>query len=395
MVIQMVIWFSIVAVVCSVGITYIGKRLIKPMKWNAVSKKIAWIFLSTIFLFPVFSMIFSRMWNVNDVIFSWITYVGLGFISFIFTLLLVRDISLLLLSALRKTFSFFSSRIVPIDQSRREFLVQSTNLGIIGAATLATSYGIYEARKTPGIVTVDIPIARLPKEFDGFRIVQISDIHAGLTVDRKWIETVVEKVQSLSPDLIAFTGDMADGSVVKLERDVAPLGELTAPHGKFFVTGNHEYYSGAEQWIRHAGKLGYDVLMNEHRAIEKNGARLLLAGVTDYSAGQFFKDQESNPHKAIERAANDDAKILMAHQPRTLYKTDNLNFDLILNGHTHGGQFFPWNMLATLGQPYIKGLHRYNSSWVYVSKGTGYWGPPVRLGARSEITILTLKKNIS
>ncbi len=390
---QIIIFFSIVTVVCSLGITYIGKRLIKPMAWSKKQKRIAWIILSSIFLLPVFSTIFSRVSGGTGSTFSWITYVGLGFISFVFTFLFLRDAGLLMTNIFQKIYSFVKPQTQLIDNSRRQFLLQSTNLGVIGAAAIATSYGIYEARKTPGIVRIDIPIARLPKEFDGFTIAQISDIHAGLTVDKKWIETVVEEVQKQSPDLIAFTGDMADGSVVNLERDVASLGELHAPFGKFFTTGNHEYYSGAIQWIKHAEHLGYDVLMNEHRAIEKNGSKIILAGVTDYSAGQFYKDQTSDPHKAIERAPNGAAKILMAHQPRTLYQMNDLDFDLVLNGHTHGGQFFPWNYLATLGQPFIKGLHKWGEkTWVYVSKGTGYWGPPVRLGARSEITALTLRK---
>jgi hypothetical protein len=388
---QMIMWFSIVTVVSTLGIYYIGKRLIKPMKWNSLQKRIAWIILVTIFILPIISMSLVRIGDGANFYLAWVTYVGLGFASFVFILLFFRDTSLLLMRGTRKLGSFFTPKISVLDASRREFLVQTSNIGIIAAAGAATSYGIYEARKVPGIVNVEVPIARLPKEFDGFSIAQISDIHAGLTVKRDWIETVTEKIQSLNPDLIAFTGDMADGSVRELENDVAPLKDLHAPFGKYFVTGNHEYYSGAEQWIRHAGKLGYDVLMNEHRTLEKNGAKIILAGVTDYSAGQFDKEQTSNPEKAIQSASNGDTKILMAHQPRTLYKTDNLDFDIVLNGHTHGGQFFPWNLLATVGQPFIKGLHRYNNSWVYVSKGTGYWGPPVRVGARSEITLLTLR----
>jgi predicted MPP superfamily phosphohydrolase len=266
------------------------------------------------------------------------------------------------------------------------------NLSVVGAAALATSYGIYEARKTPGLVSLDIPIPRLPQAFDGFRIVQICDIHAGLTVDRDWIEKVVEEVQKQSPDLIAFVGDMVDGSVPALESTVAPFADLRAPHGKFFTTGNHEYYSGANPWIEHAGVLGFDVLMNEHRKIEKDGSTIVLAGVTDYSAGQFYKDQASDPHKAVEQAANDDVMIMMAHQPRSLYQFGELKIDFTMNGHTHGGQFIPWNYFATLGQPFIKGLHRWSDGLVYVSKGTGYWGPPVRLGARSEVTVFTLKK---
>ena len=175
-----------------------------------------------------------------------------------------------------------------------------------------------------------------------------------------------------------------------LSNDVAPFAELQAPYGKFFVTGNHEYYSGAEQWVREAGRLGYDVLMNEHRRIQRSGASFVLAGVTDYSGGQFIPSHKSDPKAAINNAPSGDVKILLAHQPRTLLQAESLGYDAMISGHTHGGQFFPWNLVAALGQPYISGLHDHNGMWVYVSKGTGYWGPPVRLGARSEITVITL-----
>jgi len=387
----MSLWIIIVLVVISLGITYIGRRLIKssrlPKKWNTA----AWAGLILFFALPIVSMMFMRQSNSVNHLMSWITYVGLGLLSFIFFFLLVRD-SIWFLSWIGKKISHIFSRNTSIaDLSKRQFLLQSTNLGVLGAAAIATSYGIYEARKTPGIVNLDIPIKNLPAAFQGFRIVQICDIYAGLTVDRDWIEKVVEEVQKQSPDLIAFVGDMVDGSVPALRETVAPFADLTAPYGKFFTTGNHEYYSGVNQWIKHAGELGFDVLMNEHRSIEKNGDKIVLAGVTDYTAGQFIKDQASDPKKAVDGTAADDVKILMAHQPRSLYQLNDLKIDFTMNGHTHGGQFIPWNYLATFGQPFIKGLHQWNNGLVYVSKGTGYWGPPVRLGARSEVTVFTLK----
>jgi hypothetical protein len=266
---------------------------------------------------------------------------------------------------------------------------------VIGVAGTLTAYGIYEARRKPGIVEHTIPIKKLPESFEGFRIVQITDIHAGLTVRRDWVETIVRQVDALKPDLIAFTGDLADGSVPDLQDDVAPLIDLQAPQGKFFVTGNHEYYSGAEAWVEHVGKMGYKVMMNEHTTIARNGATIVLAGVADYSAGAFVPQHATDPKKAIDGAPVDAVKILMAHQPRSFYVAESLGYDLILSGHTHGGQFFPWNLAATIGQPYIKGLHNRNGTWIYVSKGTGYWGPPVRLGARSEITVFTLTNAIA
>lgn len=387
------VWMGIILSVYAIGYSYMGWRLIIPFQLQAPYKQLAWIGLALMFLIPFSTFIFMRFAEKYSDALSWIGYISLGFLSFVFVALFFRDIAWLLGFGGQKLFTLISSSTQIIDTSKREFLLQTTNLGVIGIAGTLTAYGVYEARKKPGIVNVEIPIAKLPQEFDGFRIVQISDIHAGLTIKRDWIETVADEVKNLSPDLIAFTGDMADGSVPHLKNDVAPLGELSAPHGKFFVTGNHEYYSGAVPWVNHARTLGYDVLMNEHRTISKGGSSFILAGVTDYSGGQFYANHKSDPKKALEGAPNDSTKILLAHQPRTLLHTNDLDIDLALMGHTHGGQFFPWNLVATIGQPFIKGLNKYNErTWAYVSKGTGYWGPPVRVGARSEITVITLRR---
>jgi predicted MPP superfamily phosphohydrolase len=387
------VWMGIMITVLSVGFFYMAWRLVIPFHFTAPYKQIAWTVLALMYLIPFSSFFMVRFAEKYSGLYSWIGYVSLGFLSFVFVALVFRDAAMLLGFGGQKLFSLFSSAPQTFDAAKREFLLQTTNLGVLGVAGTLTAYGVYEARKKPGIVNIDIPITKLPKEFDGFRIVQISDIHAGLTIKRDFIETIAEEIKKLSPDLIAFTGDMADGSVPHLKNDLAPLAEVYAPHGKFFVTGNHEYYSGADQWVAHARDMGYDVLMNEHRLVTKNGASFVLAGVTDYGGGGFSPTHKSDPTKALAGAAADSAKILLAHQPRTLFHVNDLDLDLVLMGHTHGGQFFPWNLVATIGQPFIKGLNKYNErTWAYVSKGTGYWGPPVRVGARSEITVLTLKK---
>lgn len=387
------IWMGIVLSVYSIGISYLGWRLITPFHLPSPYKLLAWTGLILMFMIPFSTFILVRFAEKASDALSWVGYVSLGFISFVFVALFFRDILYLSGFTLQKIYTLIFTAPEVVDASKREFLVQSTNLGVLGLAGTLTAYGVYEARKKPGIVNIDIPIARLPQEFDGFKIVQISDIHAGLTIKRDFIETIADEVKKLSPDLIAFTGDLADGSVPHLKEDVAPLADIYAPHGKFFVTGNHEYYSGVEHWVTHAREMGYDVLMNEHRNITKNGASFVLAGVTDYSGGGFSAAHASDPKKALQGAPADTAKVLLAHQPRTLLHTDGLDLDLVLMGHTHGGQFFPWNLVATIGQPFIKGLNKFGEqTWAYVSKGTGYWGPPVRVGARSEITVLTLKK---
>jgi uncharacterized protein len=392
----MVIRIIIVLAVLGLALFYIGRRLITRSSLSKRGRRIAWTGYLAWFVSIVTLTIVGRDSATAGSFVAWYTYVSLGLLSFVFFLLIVRDIFWFAargLGKLRSQSRATNDATSAVDEGRRAQLLQMTNIGVLGAASVLTSYGIYEARRRPGIVEIDVPIATLPPAFDGFRIVQITDIHAGLTVGREWVETVVEEVRALKPDLIAFTGDVVDGSVRNLRDDVAPLQELDAPHGMFFVTGNHEYYSGAEEWVKEMGRIGYDVLMNEHRLIERNGAKLVLGGVTDFTAGEYVPSHRSDPVAAFRNAPEGLVRLFMAHQPKTLRQTDDVAFDLMLSGHTHGGQFFPWNLLTTLDQPYLSGLHRPNGKWIYVSKGTGYWGPPVRVGARSEVTVVTLRRS--
>ena len=375
------LWLLVVVAILGSGFAYLGWRLIVPLKLTGAAKTAAWIGAALLFVIPFVSFWLIRYNEKWSDALSWFAYISLGFLSMVVTLLIVRDAAWLAGFVFEKGYllaqKFFSdsSATQLVDASRREFLLQATNLGVIGAAGVLTAYGVYEARRKPGIVNISVPIANLPAEFEGFKIVQITDIHAGLTVKRDWIETIAQEVDVLKPDLIAFTGDIADGSVPHLREDVAPFGELQAPHGKFFVTGNHEYYSGVEQWVEETKRLGYDVLLNEHRIVQRNGASLVLAGVTDPTGAQFLPHTHTPDSKAaIENAPPDTVKILLAHQPREVFAAQPLGFDLMISGHTHGGQFFPWNLVAAMAQPYISGLHNHNGTWVYVSKGTGYWG---------------------
>lgn len=394
MLVSWILWIAIMVTVLGGGYFYIGKRLISTMNWPQNVKTWVWIGFAALMLVPVVSMFFFRYMEKFGNAWAWVTYIGLGFLSLVVTTLVIRDLFMLGAQGIGYLTSLFESTpSTPTDPARREFLLHTSNLVVLTVAGGLTAYGVYQARRKPGIVELSIPIKNLPQAFEGFRIVQITDIHAGLTVRRDWIEAIVQQVNDLKADLIAFTGDLADGSVPHLRNDVAPFEQLNAPHGKFFVTGNHEYYSGAEPWVEHVSTMGYKVLMNEHHVVSRNGSSIVLAGVADYSAGDFVPHHKSDPTKAIEGAPANTVKVLMAHQPRSLYVAETLGYDLILSGHTHGGQFFPWNLAATLGQPYIKGLHNRNGTWMYVSKGTGYWGPPVRLGARSEISVITLTRN--
>lgn len=394
------LWFTIVFLVLSIAYAYLGWRLITPARLVSPWNILAWTVLTILFVLPLVSVMLMRYYESLTDPFSWIAYVGLGLLSFVITLLIARDIIWLVWRGLEKGYSLvqglFSAPLVktPIDHARRDFILQMSNLAVVGISTILTTYGIFEARRKPDIVRIKVPISGLDQSMNGFRIVQITDIHAGLTIKREWIETITREVQALQPDLIAFTGDLADGTVPHLAAHVTSLGKLQAPCGKYFVTGNHEYFTDVESWIEEVKRLGFDVLINEHRVIRHNGSSFVLAGVTDPSAEYFLPDHKTDPERSIRDSTTETIRILLAHQPNSLYQANKLGFDLVISGHTHGGQFFPWNLVAAIGQPYISGLHHHNGTWIYVSRGTGYWGPPVRLGARSEITVITLEKGI-
>ena len=267
--------------------------------------------------------------------------------------------------------------------------VTAAAVGIL--AVFATAVGFASARRRARIVNVDVPIQNLPQALHGFSIAQISDVHVGSAIRKEYVEAIVAAVNGLHPDLIAVTGDVVDGSVGELGSHTAPLAKLNARHGAFFVTGNHEYYSGAGPWIAEFRRLGLRVLLNEHAVLTHDGAPLVVAGVTDYSSHHFNPAERSDPAAALIGAPQEaGARILLAHQPRSAAAAATAGYDLQLSGHTHGGQFWPWNLFVRFQQPFTAGLHRLNKLWVYVSRGTGYWGPPNRFGAPSEITRLRL-----
>jgi hypothetical protein len=375
---------------------YTGWRLITPLRIKGIYRLAAWsAFVMLPLLLPIsYYLRFHLDAPIPGDLLACVGYTSLGFFSFVFTFLVLRDVTRALAhvtSLLRRGHADPPpTRPTGFEPSRRRFLERSFNLGILGLSGLLTGYGIVEARRRPTIVRLNVKLRRLPREFEGFRIAQISDIHVGPTIKRDYVGMVVDQTNLLGADLIAFTGDLADGPVSILSNDVEPLQDLSAPYGKFFVTGNHEYYSGVLQWIEEIERLGFSVLINSHQQILKGPARLVLAGVTDYQAGRFIESHASSPGKALSGAPRDTPSILLAHQPRSIASAARAGADLQLSGHTHGGQYFYGDLLVALSQPYLKGLHRYDETTIYVNSGTGYWGPPLRLGVPSEITLITL-----
>jgi predicted MPP superfamily phosphohydrolase len=279
------------------------------------------------------------------------------------------------------------------DSGRRRFLTHSLNIGLVAASGSLAFHGVSEGMRLPCVKETEIEIDRLPLDLEGFRIVQITDLHISATIRRNHVQNLVERINALTPDIVAFTGDIADDTCAEIRHDAAPLSEIAARNGKFFVTGNHEYMFGAEEWMQEMERMGFTVLMNDHRLISRGRALLHVGGVVDYSASSWGS-HVSSPAKAMEGGSMADVKILLAHQPRSVYEAARAGFDLQLSGHTHGGQFGPFRwLLGSLGQPFQSGLYRYEKIQIYVSNGAGYCGPPVRIGAPSEISLLLLQKS--
>jgi len=362
---------------------YIGVRILPALHaWSpAWLVTLAWLLVSAVVMPLGFAARRVRRQPLSDRI-AWVGLVAMGSFSSLFVLTLVRDVALIV------------SRVLPaawFDAATAATFTHASALGVPVLAAVMTLVGFINARRRARVRRVDVPIEGLPASLDGFTIAQISDLHVGPTIKRRYVDAVVEAVNAIGADLIAVTGDLVDGGVAQLRGHTEPLRRLSSRYGTYFVTGNHEYYSGVQPWLAELRRLGFRVLLNEHVVVRHRDAKLVLAGVTDYSAHHYHATHRSDPAAALAGAPSDAAlRVLLAHQPASAFDASRAGFDLQLSGHTHGGQFVPWNWFVRFWQPFTAGLHRLGRLWVYVSRGTGYWGPPKRLGAPSEITRLRL-----
>ena len=334
-----------------------------------------------------------------SVVLTWAGLLFMGLFSTLFVLTVLRDALLVLavgVTALAALASVELGILGPLQTW------SATAVPLLGLA--ASAWGFWNARRTASVVRVEVPIAGLPAALHGFTVAQISDIHVGPTIKHGYLQRIVARVNALGVDMVAITGDLVDGRVEDLRQHVAPVSGLTSRHGTFFVTGNHEYYSGAHAWIDELRRLGVHVLMNEHRVLQHDGGHmpdgkatrrsaemLVVAGVADFSAHHFDETHRSDPAAAMAGAPlGAGMRLLLAHQPRSAQAASDAGFHLQLSGHTHGGQFWPWMHFVQYQQPFTAGLSNLKSLWVYTNRGTGYWGPPKRFGVSSEITHLRL-----
>jgi len=299
------------------------------------------------------------------------SYLSMAWVSFILVLTIARDLLLL------------ATAWTPALASENNLIAAAGVPVVLGGSLVAIAVGAAAAFRGPRIERVDLPVAGLHPDLDGYRIVQISDLHVGPNIGRRYVQRVVDLSRSLAPDLVVLTGDIVDGPVRQLEPHVAPLAELARDGRAFFILGNHDCYAGAEPWIAYWRAAGMRVLLNSSEIVRKGDARILVGGTVDPAYGRL------RPEIAIREPA--DFKLLLAHNPRLAPLGAKAGFDLQLSGHTHAGQFFPWTLAVRLVHaPHVWGLSREGKMLVYVSAGTGTWGPPVRFGTNPELTLIRL-----
>ncbi|MEU7850042.1 metallophosphoesterase [Micromonospora parva] len=277
------------------------------------------------------------------------------------------------------------------DPSRRLLLARGAAIFAGLTATATVGYGVRTALGPPRLDRVQIPLAKLPRSMDGLRIATVSDIHLGPLRGRAHTERIVAAINRLDADLVAVVGDLVDGSVAELGSAAAPLRDLRSRYGSFFVTGNHEYYSGVEEWVQEVDRLGLRVLQNRRQEIQARGGVLDLAGVNDLTgAGTGLA---AGPDFAAALGDRDPSRpvVLLAHQPLAAKEAARYGVDLQLSGHTHGGQMVPFNLAVRLEQPVVSGLGEVDGTKVYVTNGAGFWGPPVRVGAEPQISLVELR----
>ncbi len=349
------------------------KRVLKRLHFRENTQRyLRWFLILN--ALGIVSYIFTRyfLYLPKPVYFLSSLTIGVGFLLFVFWILY-------------ELLHLLQHRITP-DKGRREFFKKTTDAGFVAAGAVYVGSGIAQGSKEPVVKKV-----RLEQNLftTPLHIVQISDMHIGGLIDEPFVRKSVDTINALKPDIVAVTGDLTDMPIHKIAKAVDHLGRLEARHGVYYIVGNHEYFHGIEDTIAYIKKLGLRVLENSVETLETQGGRLNVAGVYDqfgFRYGSFVPDIKSIARNVDAGAPT----LLLAHQPRYTYNLTGFKPHLMLSGHTHGGQIWPFGYLVRLVQPYLKGLHKMEeNSYIYVNSGIGFWGPPMRLGSSAEITSIT------
>jgi predicted MPP superfamily phosphohydrolase len=347
---------------------YVGYSLILPLTENHILAPGVWFIFFVTYILQVWRwVLYGRAHLLPRALF--ITYFSLGFISHLFVAAALKD---------------FLGLFFNIDKI---FI-----LLLITICIIMNAFGVYYALRGPLLKKVKINV---PQKGENFKIVQISDLHIGPIIKKSYVTKVIQQTLQQSPDMVVITGDLGDGHMQYLRDDFHTLKLLTEKVPVYYIIGNHEYYWRADEWIAEAKAIGITVLMNQGLPINlENKIPIWLGGVPDPQSHRFFKDHKHDPHKAIEhKNAQQHYKILLAHQPASCFEAEKAGFDLMLCGHTHGGQFFPFTLIVGFFNPYNRGLNQHGNMKVYVNLGTGFWGPPLRIGAHAELTEIVLESN--
>lgn len=383
------IWrVAIVLLVFALLQLYAGRSLAASARLVKVPVLIAWLITAALIVLPIFSALAYRAGFIGiDSFWQWTGMIAMGLASILFFATLAGDLVRL---------GGSGARLLAGDgspETRASISRRADRVAALGALTAAllTAGGLFVAWR-PVVVREEIRIPDLDPRLDGMRIALLSDIHIGPLVSRTFASHVTAMTNSLEPDLIAIAGDLVDGTPRVLRDHVAPLGGMRARLGVFYVTGNHEYYWDAEGWIREVRRLGWTVLEDEHRVLDLGGADLVIGGVHDLRAASTIPSHRGDPAVALDGAPPDLFTILLTHQPQSGRGASSLGVDLQLAGHTHGGQYFPFSLIVHLFQPMVRGLHLENEMRIYITPGTGFWGPPNRLGSRGRIVELTIRR---
>lgn len=357
---------------------YLWARLVRDPQWPlAVQRSLLLLLVVAAFLIPVGLVI---GWFTSSPVGRAVAWAGYTWLGTMFLLLVGTAVS-----------ELFRLANAVTDLGRREVLLRGISLGVGLACASASAYGVKRALRPVEVKEVDISLSRLPSAANGLTIAQLTDVHIGPTIRREFIEDIVSKTNALQPDIIALTGDMVDGSVEHLREHFEPFANLRARYGVYFVTGNHEYYSGADAWIAEIQRLGIRVLRNERVEVGPEGGTIDLVGIDDWTAHNFGPHHGADLPRALSGRDSSRLCVLLAHNPMAGKEAIENGIDLQISGHTHGGQIWPFNRVVQLVNKWVVGLYLEGATQIYVSPGTGYWGPPMRLGTKAEITKFVLR----
>ena len=383
--------------------TYLWWRLVRGTTRPGRARRRLTVLLAVLALLPVLAVLLRRQLSLDtSAPLAWVGFVWLGLALYLVVALVALEPVRLLLRRWPRR-----SRAVPVDgapatddlepsasadSSRRLFLARglAVTAGAVALGTAGT--GAYLANTAPVVRRVPVTLAGLDPALNGLRIVTFSDGHRSATYGGRRFERVVETVNGQRPDVVAIVGDLVDGSVEELREDVAPLADLVSAQGVYFVTGNHEYFVETRAWLRHLPTLGVDVLRNERVPITRGSAAFDLAGIDDRTAAASgLPGHGADLDAALDGRDDGRPVVLLAHQPVQVAQAQAARVDLQLSGHTHGGQLWPFDYAIRLDQPVVSGLSRHGDTQLYVTTGVGYWGPPMRIGARPEVTVVELR----